>query len=117
MSALTKEEILGLSDVQVKLIDVPQWSEDGKTAQVYIRTINGGERDKLEDLAFKKQFENYRSKCVACFLSDSEGNAIFAFADVPRLAKKNAEALDLITEAGIAFNHMRQEDADSAEGN
>ena len=54
---------------------------------------------------------------MACFLSDSEGNAIFSFADVPKLAKKNAEALDLITEAGIAFNHMRQEDADSAEGN
>ncbi len=117
MPALTKEEILGLSDIQVKLIEVPPWSDNGTPAEVYIRTITGAERDKLEDLAYKKQFENYRARCVSCFLSDGEGKPLFAATDVPKLAKKNAEALDVITDAGIAFNHMRQEDVDSAEGN
>ena len=121
MPALTKEEILGLSDIQVKLIKVPPWDENNNgtpvEAEVYIRTITGAERDKLEDLAFKKQFDNYRARCVAFFLSDDEGNPLFTTADVPKIAKKNAEALDLITDAGIKFNHMRQEDVDSAEGN
>ena len=117
MAALTKDEILGVSDIQVKLIQVPQWSDGDKPAEVYIRTITGAERDKLEDLAFKKQFDNYRARCASCFLSDGEGSPLFTPTDVPKLAKKNAEALDLITDAGIAFNHMRQEDVDRAEGN
>jgi len=114
--ALTKEDILGLSDVEVKLIEVPQWSDDGHPAEVYIRTLSGAERCKIADLS-KKSYRELLIGSVIYLLSDEHGKQLFSHGDSQALGNRNGIALQAIFDAGFKFNDISEEAVEEAEKN
>jgi len=104
--ALGKEEIMSTDDARVRVLQVAAWSSNGVPAEVFIRTISGVERDRIEEKASKKELKNFRAGLASMFLSDDSGKRLFGDADVPALGMKSAAALDCIMDAGLEFNHM-----------
>lgn len=96
MKILTREQILAADDIRLELVQTPEW--DGGV--VYVKTMTGGERDRLEASIFstkgERNMEDLRAKIAALSTVDKEGNCLFSFEDVVALTKKSARPLDRI---------------------
>ena len=117
MMILSKEQILGVNDITIESVSVPQWGGD-----VCIRTLSGSERDKFE-LSLRDprtgkttNMADFRARYAAMVICDENGAAIFSASDVAALGKKSAKALDRIMERGQALNGMTEKDVDELVG-
>lgn len=98
MDCLNREAILSVQDIEQEKVEVPQWK-----GFVYVRSLNGKERDAFEASCMEKKgktrevnMANMRAKLVAMTTVDADGKRLFTEADVGALGDKNAGALDLI---------------------
>lgn len=117
--ALSKQEILGCSDLPTRTVQVEQWG-----GEVLIRTLNGVEREELE-----KRIQRFRSsssvtaksavRAVAVVMAavDEDGNALFSDSDTEALAKKSGAALDLLFDEILDLNGMTKRAAEELEKN
>ena len=110
---LTKDEILGVHDTQVRQVLAPEWG-----GVVYVRTLNGTERDAF-DMAFRSgsSLSNFRAVFASQVLCDESGLRLFDETDAVELGKKNSVVLDRIFDAGMALNKLNAEGVDKAEKN
>ena len=119
MSELTREQILNINDQKTKKVSVPEWGDD---AFVYIRTLNGIERDWFESTAKKihdckatpEESSTFRSTFARLIISDANGNKIFKMEDIPALGKKSAAALERILVAGLEFSLLTEDSHNEA---
>lgn len=94
--AMTRDEILGVKDLDPTAIEVPEWKRT-----VLVRALTGAERDKIEQIALDSKNKasamvNYRSRLVSMAVVNEAGESIFTEKDIGELSKKNAGALDRI---------------------
>ena len=118
--ALTATEILNAQDAQVIPLEVPEWN-----GSVFIRTLTGAERDRLE-IMFKNMgggsgdgatVKSWRAEFASLVISDESGNRIFDDKQIEELAKKNGKVLDRITDAGLNHNGLTEGAIEEAEKN
>jgi hypothetical protein len=109
---LTREAILEASDINVELVDVPEWG-----GAVYVRTMTGAERDAFEATMVEKRgkdFEvnlrNLRAKLAAFTVVDEHGNRLFSEEDIQILAGKSAAALQRIFNVASRLSGVSAED-------
>lgn len=109
---LTKEEILGIDDKVIELIDVPEWK-----GSVYMKGMTAAERDSWEAdvyMARKKDelqgMLDFRARLVAKCICNKDGNLLFTAKDIKALSSKSAKALDRLFEKAQELNGMRKED-------
>jgi len=116
--ALTKDDILGIGDIDIKEIDVPEWDDT-----VYIRQLTRGEQDAY----LKRQYGSTRLKqdskakaqeisavniyghdafLCACGICDDGGKRLFSQADAKKLEKKNGAAIGRIAKEILDFSEM-----------
>ena len=111
---LTRQEILDVSDLDKKVVTVPEWKGD-----VIVKTMTGTEREAWESTLFetkgnktRTKMENLRAKLLACCLVDEEGKRLFTDKDINSLSGKNARALDRLYDVARELNGIGQEDED-----
>lgn len=123
--ALTKEQILGISDIKTKEIKVPVWNDT-----VFIRQLSRGQQDEymkrqFGKLAMKQQgtAQNIESDMdifghdtwiFTQGVCDDNGQRLFSDKDVEKLKEKNGEAIGFVSSEIIKFSGM-QADIDELE--
>ena len=66
---LSRDAILQTNDLHCELVKVPEWGGD-----VYVRGLNGAERDQLEAAMLKdkeRTYENFSARLVALCMGQS----------------------------------------------
>ena len=111
-----REQILEANDLPTEKVSIPEWTDQ----PLYIRTMNGSERDDFErslfeeneDGSFTKNLQNMRARLLARTLcSDKEGKIrIFTDADIELLGQKSAAALDKCVEASKRLSGISEKD-------
>lgn len=114
---LNRDLILNAKDIKIIPLDVPEWG-----GQVFIKTLNGAERDELEASIIqlsadgktqKMKLDKLRSMLAFLALCDEDGNRLFVEADdISALAQKSASALDRVAAQVQALAGMSQSDID-----
>lgn len=117
--SLTRDQILGKVDLQIKELDVPEWG-----GSVFIRQLTRGEQDTYlkrqyadahlkQDSRAKQQeisavnIYGHDAYLCACGICDAEGVQQFKPADVKALETKNGEVIGRIALAIVEFSGMR----------
>lgn len=114
---LSKEGILGSSDLPRELVKVPEWGGD-----VFVGTMTGAERDGFEagvnaDKESGDTPANVRARLAVIVVRDEAGKRIFSDADAESLGNKSCAALDRVWDVAARINRMRKEDVEAAEKN
>ena len=112
MGVLTKAQILQVSDIRKKLVNVPEWN-----GEVWVHGLSGSEKDAYEQSLMsgtgsKKQVSllDSRAKFAAECIRDEKGNKLFDVGDISSLSRKSAAALDRIVAAGEKLSGMGKGD-------
>lgn len=111
--SLSREDILNANDIEVKDVQVPEWG-----GKVYVKPLNGAERDKYEKeaLAWQQGTEeqaklSIRAKLVAYSVVDPETKEpLFNTGDIEILSKKNSKPLDRVFQAAQRMNGLTKKD-------
>lgn len=112
---LTRDQILGASDLPVEVVSVPEWGGD-----VGVRVMTGAERDRFEQsmaAAKGRTLDNVRAGLVAVVACDEAGNRLFEPQDVAALGGKSAAALDRVFTAALKLNRFSDADVADLAGN
>ena len=113
MATLSKQAILSASDQRIEKHAVPEWG-----GEVYLRSIRGWERDKLDQEIRKEDQTHLRAKIVALCLCDETGNSLeFSEAEVLELSAKSVVALGRLADACMALCGLGKKPAEEAEKN
>jgi len=110
--AKLRKKILESDDLPVEKVEVPEWGG----AEIYIRAMNGKERDEFEfsllDNKGEISKENFRARLlVQTLCADSKGEyRIFSMDDIEALGKKSAAALDRCLEKTKSLSGISDED-------
>ena len=115
--ALSRDDILGLSDIQTKEIEVPVWD-----STVYIRQLTRGQQDEFMRRKFgnasmkgfgkKSEIDTnltlfgHESWVVAQGICDENGKRLFSNSDIEKLSERNGEAIGFIATEILEFSGM-----------
>jgi hypothetical protein len=113
--ALTKDQILAASDSGLIKVTVPEWPDNGKPGEVYIRVMTVGERDAYENEWVRcKQtgVEDFRTKFLARCLCDEKGNRLFGDEEIVVLSKKSAKPMMRLWQVAMDHNALTDSDVD-----
>ena len=119
--ALTRDQILAISDIQVKEIKVPGWGDT-----IFIRQLSRGEQDaymkrQYGKMAMKQkgkdqelgsdsiQIFGHDSWLVARGACDESGKRLFSDADEKELNKKLGEPVGYIAKQILEFSDMAKD--------
>lgn len=114
---LTAEQILKADDLaELEKVNVPEWGDF-----VYVRKMNGMERDRWE-LTASKALEkpstaNIRASLCAMTICDDKGKRLFTDNQISNLGAKSATALDRVFSASKDLNKLSDDDLDELEKN
>jgi hypothetical protein len=116
---LSKDSILQAQDLKTELLPVPEWGGD-----VYVRGMNGAERDKFEASIVQTKGKdqtlnmvNIRAKLASMTICDEKGNRLFSDADIAKLATKSAAALQRVFTVAQRLSGIGEDDVkELAEG-
>jgi len=125
---LTAKDILGVSDIQIELVSVPEWG-----GEVYVKGMTGSERDKYEADMFPLRvgepkrgkirrprpinLSDLRAKLCSMTICDADGKRLFSEKDVKVLTKKSAAALQRVFVVAQRLSGITDEDIEElAEG-
>jgi len=114
---LTAEKILKSQDIhEPEKVDVPEWGD-----HVYVRVMNGIERDRFELMVSKGMDKpstaNIRAALCVMTICDQSGKRLFTDNQAAHLGAKNSVALDRIFDVAQKINKLKQEDMDELEKN
>ena len=117
---LNKDQILNISDIKIKEIEVPIWKDS-----VYIRQLTRGQQDEYLKLQFSNTSMQQQKRdqkinadvelfghdafICACGICDESGQPIFTRADIKKLEEKNGEAIGFISAEIIKFSGMGED--------
>ena len=112
VSALKRDDILAVKDIQVELVPVPEWG-----GEVYVKGMDGTERDAFEASIVEQRgkktsvnMSNVRAKLAAQTICDENGQRLFNDADVKALGKKSASALQRVFEVAQRLSGIGDSD-------
>lgn len=114
---LTADQILKADDLaELKKVDVPEWGDF-----VYVRKMNGMERDRWELMASKAvdkpSTANIRASLCAMTICDDKGKRLFTDNQISNLGSKSAVALDRVFSVAKDLNRLSDDDLDELEKN
>jgi len=117
--ALTREGILGISDLTSETCPVPEWG-----GSVLVQGLTGEERDEFEASCVKGRgrkaevnLHNLRAKLVVIVCRDATGARLFTDDDAPALGRKSAAAINRIYEVGARLSGITEDDVEELLGN
>lgn len=103
---LTAEEIFAADDIEVALVEVPEWG-----GAVLLRAMSGEEAGKfVEALKDDTHKTTQAIKIVALCAVDEKGAPLFSEHQVGRLAKKSLRALMRLQTKAIEINGLSTEE-------
>jgi hypothetical protein len=112
---LSKEEILGMDDIPVEEVTIPEW----KDRKVLVCGLTGAGKNAYEASLFelkgttrKMKLENASAKLLVRTLVNRQRQALFTESDVERLGTKSAAALERLVNVAQRLSAMRQEDVE-----
>ena len=119
MTLLTREAILGASDIKTQTVDVPEWG-----GTVLVGAMNGQARDEWEQSLITRaggksepNLANVRARLVAATVVDESGQRIFSAADVQALGNKSSAALERVCKVAQRLNGLGDADLEELKGN
>ena len=114
MKVLSRGDILKVDDIQIELVEVPEW--DGS---VYVKGMTGAERDDFETSIIQQRGKNHRvnmtnirAKLVSKTTCDEKGAALFTGTDIKALGKKSALALQRVFDVAQRLSGITSDDID-----
>lgn len=124
--ALSRDQILGIQDIKVKELQVPEWN-----GSVFIRQLTRGEQDEYlkmqfsttaveTDLRVRRQkvlnmsFYGHDAWLCVHGICDDKGTPIFTDKDLEVLKRKNGEVVGRIASEIVTFSGMAK-DVEAAE--
>lgn len=120
MTMLTRDAILGASDIEIETVDVPEWG-----GSVRVKGLTASQRDKYERSLIQTNSKgkseltlaNARARLVALTVVDDDGGLMFSDADVLTLGTKSAAAMDRIYGVASRLAGLSDDDMDELVGN
>lgn len=114
--ALSRDGILGASDIKTQEVDVPEWG-----GSVLIKGMTGAERDAFEggnrDGSGNQNLRNLRARFLVRCIVNENGTRVFADQDAAALGKKSSSALNRLWEAANDINGTSEAAVEETEGN
>lgn len=120
---LTRDDILSADDLVREEVPVPEWG-----GVVLVQALNGEDRDKYESSIYNVEREgkevkvkytnvNVKARLAAYSIVDESGQRIFSDADIARLGKKSAAALNRVVDVCQRLSGITKKDMDDLEKN
>jgi len=123
---LSRDEILNIDDIQVKLIEVPAWKNKVKDPSLYIKQLTRGEQDEYlrrmygsTKMKQDKRAQNQEISAVniyghdaflcACGICDEAGKKLFTRNDIGKLEEKLGTAIGFIAAEIVKFSDMTED--------
>lgn len=116
--SLSRDAILGASDIVTETVDVPEWG-----GKVNIRGLTGRELDDYQNSLRKIVKDqvvaqpNSRAKLLVKTLVNDEGGRLFADKDVEALARRSGRVLDRLWDVAARLSGISEEEQEEIEGN
>lgn len=117
---LTKDEILGASDFEVREVEVPEW-EGG---YVRLKTMTGVERDKFEATIMRRKkikghldLQGVKVLLLSLVIVDEKGELMFTKDDLATLNRKAAKPISDLFGVAQQMNGLADEDVKEMVGN
>lgn len=114
VKALTKEQILGASDIQIKKVEIPEWN-----GFVFVKGMTAKERDcfeasiiRMNGKVRKVDMRDLRAKLVSKSICDEDGKLLFDEKDIKELGEKSASAVQRIFTVAQELSGLTDEDAE-----
>lgn len=111
---LGKSDILKVSDIDIELVEVPEWG-----GSVYVKGMTGTERDAYEasimeqrGKSSKVNLENFRAKLIAFSVCDKDGKLLFSQKDIAEIGKKSAAALQRVYDVATRLSAISKSDVE-----
>ena len=125
VAELTAADILGMADIEIEPVDVPEWPMGGKPGRVYVRTLSGTNREKYLDslrkvegqgkkTTVKLTLEDAGPRLLTLTLCNSKGELLFTAAQIALLGAKSAKALQRCIDAASKLNGLGEDAEESA---
>lgn len=86
-------------------LTIPEWG-----GSVFVRCMNGTERDRFESLVIDGKRANFRALLAAFSVCDESGSLLFGEKDVPSLAAQPSTALERILVASLRLSKFSEGD-------
>jgi len=114
---LTAEQILKCDDLgEREKVNVPEWGGD-----VYVRKMNGMERDRWELMSAKAidkpSQANIRASLCAMTICDDKGKRLFTDNQIANLGSKSSIALNRVFDVSRELNKLSDDDIEELEKN
>ena len=114
---LTADQILKADDLgDLKKVEAPEWGDF-----VYVRKMNGMERDRWELMSAKAVDKpsqaNIRASLCAMTICDDKGKRLFTDNQIANLGSKSSIALNRIFEVSRNHNKLSDDDIEELEKN
>ncbi len=103
--SLTRDAILSADDHKKVEVQCPEWG-----GSVFIRTMNGAERDAFELDQIANRKIHLRTRLVAYTACDETGKLLFSLKDLVELDKKNSTPLDRLFFESVNLNKIGRQD-------
>lgn len=107
----TKEQLLAFGVKQEKV--------EFEGGFVYVRGMDGTERDRWEQTTLQAQqkskseiYDHMRASIVARTVCDEKGNRLFSDEDIPKVSKMSAAVLDRMYVVGARLSGVSKSDAE-----
>lgn len=113
-SILSRDAILGASDIPRETVAVPEWG-----GSVIVQGLTGTERDALEAAMLEQKgkdqrvnLANFRAKLIARSIVDESGTRLFSDADAVQLGRKSAVALQRVFKVAQQLSGLAPDDVE-----
>lgn len=121
MKKLTRDDILGVDDLQRVEVEVPEWG-----GTVFVRELSALERDTFgADYAGAgdgagvnpEKLKDFRAKIAAMCIVEETGDQLFSEKDIVGLGKKSSTAMDRVVNKVLEISGMNVTAVDDAKKN
>lgn len=122
MAILTKDQILAAQDLETETVEVPQWG-----GSVMVRSLTARERGQLISSIVDQRaggrtlkLTEIQVRTCAMAIVDAQGSRMFEEADIAKLSRKSASALQVVFEvaqrlSGLSDDQVEELTEDFAE--
>ena len=114
MTVLNRDAILKINDIAIEQVDVPEWG-----GSVFVKGMNGSERDQFEQSIVQQRgknarvnMANIRAKLAAQTICSKDGERLFTDADVKALGGKSASALQRVFDVAQRLSGISSDDVE-----
>jgi hypothetical protein len=109
----SRDAILGAKDTIIEFCPTPEWPCD-----VYVKSLNGSQRDSFEASLVKTNgkgrrsvsYNDVRAKLVVKTACDKDGKLLFSDRDIDQLTLKSASALQRVFEVAQRLSGITESD-------